>query len=185
MKVKRRGGTMGMYKRMENSWKRKNNRELWKERIRKWRKEKTIKRIDRPTRLDKARRLGYKAKQGYILARVRIRKGGRKRPKPSGGRKPRKSGIKKFTPGKSKRGIAEERAHKKFKNLEVLNSYYLTKDGEYKWYEVILVDPDHPRIKKDPKINWICSEKRRAQRGKTSAGKKSRGLGRGKGKEKR
>lgn len=177
---------MGMYKKIRNSWKKKeNNRELWKKRIRKWRRDETVKRIDKPTRLDRARRLGYKAKQGYILARVRMKKGGRKRPKPSGGRKPRKSGIKKYTPTKSKKGIAEERAKRKFKNLEVLNSYYVTKDGEYKWYEIILVDPNHPAIKNDNKINWICSEKNRARRGKTSTGKKSRGLGRGKGREKK
>ena len=29
---------------------------------------------------DKARRLGYRAKQGYVVYRVRVRRGGRKRP---------------------------------------------------------------------------------------------------------
>jgi large subunit ribosomal protein L15e len=37
-------------------------------------------RVSRPTRPDKARRLGYKAKQGYVIYRVRVRRGGRKRP---------------------------------------------------------------------------------------------------------
>lgn len=37
-------------------------------------------RVPRPTRPDKARRLGYKAKQGYVVYRVRVRRGGRKRP---------------------------------------------------------------------------------------------------------
>ena len=37
-------------------------------------------RVPRPTRPDKARRLGYKAKQGFVVYRVRVRRGGRKRP---------------------------------------------------------------------------------------------------------
>jgi len=45
--------------------------------------------------------------------------------------------------------IAEERAAKKYPNLEVLNSYYVTEDGSHKWYEVILVDPHHPVIRNE------------------------------------
>ena len=33
-----------------------------------------------PISPDKARRLGYKAKQGYVIYRVRVRRGGRKKP---------------------------------------------------------------------------------------------------------
>ena len=43
-----------------------------------------IHRASRPSRLDKARRLGYKAKQGYVIYRVRVRRGGRKKPAPKG-----------------------------------------------------------------------------------------------------
>ena len=39
-----------------------------------------VHRVTRPSRPDKARRLGYKAKQGYVVYRVRVRRGGRKRP---------------------------------------------------------------------------------------------------------
>ena len=176
---------MGMYKRIRDFWRKEKDEELWKKRLIEWRKDRVVKRIDRPTRLDRARNLGYKSKQGYILARVRLKAGGRKRPRSVGGRKPRKYGITRFTPGKSLRWIAEERAGRKFKNLEVLNSYYVGEDGKNKWFEVIMVDPNHPVIKKDPKINWIRSEKGRSQRGKTSAGKISRGLGKGKGYEKK
>ena len=176
---------MGMYNRIRDFWRKNQNKESWKKRLIEWRKDNVVKRIERPTRLDRARSLGYKAKQGYILARVRVKSGGRKRPRTSGGRTPRKYGITKFTPGKSLRWIAEEKAVRKFKNLEVLNSYYVSKDGKYKWFEIILVDPNHPAIKKDPKINWIRSSRGRSQRGKTSAGRKSRGLGRGKGREKK
>ena len=52
---------------------------------------------------------------------------------------------------------------------------------------MILVDPFHPSIINDSKINWICdkSNKRRVLRGKTSAGRKGRGLHyKGKGAEK-
>lgn len=43
-----------------------------------------IHRASRPSRPDKARRLGYKSKQGYVIYRVRVRRGGRKRPVPKG-----------------------------------------------------------------------------------------------------
>jgi large subunit ribosomal protein L15e len=43
-----------------------------------------IHRASRPSRPDKARRLGYKAKQGYVIYRVRVRRGGRKKPVPKG-----------------------------------------------------------------------------------------------------
>ena len=60
---------------------------LWKEnsmdlreRVVGWRKENAITRIDKPSRLDRARRLGYKAKQGVVVVRMRVGTGGR-RPK--------------------------------------------------------------------------------------------------------
>ncbi len=179
---------MGMYQRIRELWKRPKETlgDLWKQRLIEWRRQHAVVRIEKPTRLDRARSLGYKAKQGYVLARVRVKKGGRKRPRPAKGRKPKKYGMF-FSPGKSLRWIAEERAARKFPNLEVLNSYYVGEDGVYKWYEVILVDPHHPVIKKDKKINWICNPASRGRvfRGKTSAGQKSRGLrGKGKGYEK-
>lgn len=97
------------------------------------------------------------------------------------------SGMIKITMAKSTQRIAEERASKHYPNLEVLNSYWIGEDGRYHFYEVIFVDPHHPAIIKDPKINWIChpSNKRRVLRGKTSAGQKGRGLMyKGKGVEK-
>jgi large subunit ribosomal protein L15e len=140
-----------------------------------WRKQGVVTRIEKPTNIKRARALGYKAKQGFIVVRVRVKKGKRKRPKPDMGRKPSKAG-RFFTPDKSKQMIAEEKAARKFRNLEVLNSYYVGEDGVQKWYEVIMVDPAHPSIKSDKDINWICNKKGRAFRGLTSAGKKHRGL---------
>lgn len=157
-----------------------------KDRLIKWREEGTVVRMDRPTRLDRARSLGYKSKQGFIIARVRIKKGRRKRPKVSGGRVPKKSG-RYFSLNTSKQAVAERKVSRSYPNLRVLNSYYVGEDGTHKWFECILVDPNHPVIKKDRNIKWICSDKQkgRAFRGLTSAEKKSRGLrNKGKGSEK-
>uniref|UniRef100_A0A7N5JEC0 Ribosomal protein L15 n=1 Tax=Ailuropoda melanoleuca TaxID=9646 RepID=A0A7N5JEC0_AILME len=54
------------------------------QRVRCWqyRQLSALHRAPRPTRPDKARRLGYKAKQGYVIYRIRVRRGGRKRPVP-------------------------------------------------------------------------------------------------------
>jgi len=169
---------MGFYKYLQRLWKKpQESVERYKDMLVEWRKGPAIVRIERPTRIDRARRLGYRAKQGFIVVRVRVRKGGRKRPKYGrGGRKPSKSGISKFTPRKSLQLMAEERAARKFPNLEVLNSYWVGDDGTYKYFEVIMVDPNHPVIKSDPKISWIVRQKRRVFRGLTSAGKRMRGL---------
>lgn len=158
-------------------WKRPKENPFWKERLIKWRREPSIVRIERPTRIDRARALGYKAKKGFVVVRVRVRRGGRKRPKPKGGRRSKRQTIKKVLK-MNYRWVAEQRAARKFPNLEVLNSYWVAKDGNYYWYEVILVDPNRPEIKADKNINWITSKKHRGRvfRGLTSAAKKSRGL---------
>lgn len=181
---------LSMYHYIREAWKRPEEGYLgvlMKKRYIEWRKGPSVVRIPKPTRLDRARALGYKAKQGFVVVRVRIRKGGRRKPRPRMGRKPKRMGVLKFSPGKSLRWIAEERAQRRFPNLEVLNSYWVGDDGIYKYFEVILVDPHHPVIKSDPKINWICMSvhKGRVFRGLTGAGKKARGLRRkGKGAEK-
>lgn len=144
-----------------------------------WRKQHTVERIEKPTKPTRAHSLGYKAKKGFVMARARVKKGGRRRRLYGrGGRKPKKAGLVKFTPGKGLQWIAEERAAKKFPNLEVLNSYYAAEDGKHKWYEVIFVDPQHPAIKNDKNIKWVtaAAHRRRVLRGLTSAGKKARGL---------
>ena len=160
---------------------------LMRQRLIQWRKQPVVIRIEKPIRLDKARKLGYKAKQGFVMSRVRIRRGGMRKPRPTSGRRPKRMGVKKFKPSKSIRLIAEERVARKFPNLEVLNSYWVGEDGVSKWFEVILVDPDHPSIKADKDINWICQKQHvgRVFRSLTSAGKKVRSLrGRGRGSEK-
>jgi large subunit ribosomal protein L15e len=161
--------------------------ELMRQRLIEWRKQPAITRVENPTRLDRARKLGYKAKQGFIIVRVRVRRGGLRKQRPRAGRRPKRMGVKKFKPAKSLRLIAEERAAKKFPNLEVLNSYWVGEDGRSKWFEVIMIDAHHPAVKADKDINWITQKQhnRRVFRGLTSAGKKVRGLRRkGRGAEK-
>jgi large subunit ribosomal protein L15e len=172
---------MGIYKYIREAWKRPKEsyvRQLLWERLQQWRREPAVVRIERPTRLDRARALGYKPKQGIIVVRVRVRRGGLRKPRPKNSKKPATLGVNKITMGKSIQRIAEERAARRYPNMEVLNSYWVGEDGKYKWYEVILVDPYHPVIKADPQLNWLCTGKHRGRafRGLTSAGKKGRGL---------
>jgi len=172
-------------------------REMWKrpweglvgqlmwERLQRWRREPAIVRIERPTRLDRARALGYKAKRGVIVVRVRVRRGGRRATRPNKGRKTKNLMVSRRTPKKSLQWIAEERANRKYPNMEVLNSYWVGEDGRYKWFEVILVDRSHPVILSDPQLSQIAKQRGRVYRGLTSAGRKARGLRRkGKGAEK-
>ncbi|MFZ8791587.1 MAG: 50S ribosomal protein L15e [Thermosphaera aggregans] len=158
-------------------------KELMRQRLIEWRRQPSVVRVESPTRLDRARELGYKAKPGFVIARVRVRKGGQRKPRPDSGRRPKRMGVYGYAPAKSIRLIAEERAARRFPGLEVLNSYYVGEDGRYKWYEVILVDPHHPAICSDPEIKWICEPQNRGRvfRGLTSAGKKMRGLRKSRG----
>lgn len=179
---------MGMYQKIRELWKKPKAglKENWKQKLMQFRREPVTIRIERPTRIDKARALGYKAKQGILVVRQRVLRGGHTRPKRWGGRRSRHSGQK-LTLRKNYKLIAEERASKKYPNCEVLNSYQVAKDGKYFWYEVILVDRKHPAIEKDKNLGWISlkQHKRRVHRGLTSAGKKVRGLRhKGKGAEK-
>jgi large subunit ribosomal protein L15e len=153
-------------------------KDLMKQRVIKWRREPAVLRVERPLRLDRARKLGYKAKLGYVMARVRVRRSGWRRERPKAGRRQKRMGVNKLKLAKSLKLIAEERAARKFPNLEVLNSYWVWEDGLHKWFEVILVDPNHPVIKADKNINWIARKTQhgRVFRGLTSAGKEIRGL---------
>jgi len=126
-----------------------------RKRLIEWRKQPTIVKLEHPTLIYKARMLGYKAKQGIIVVRVRVRKGKFSRQRPRTGRRPKRMGTVRLTIKKSLRLIAEEKAQRKFPNMEVLNSYYVAEDGMYKWYEVILVDPYSTSIKRDKNLNWL------------------------------
>jgi len=172
---------MGYLKYVKKLWK-KPSKDLVKERIIEWRKGRTVTRVDKPVRIDGARGVGYKAKQGYVVCRVKVLRGGRQRPLIKKGRRSAHRGRRKIV-GKSYQWVSEEKANRKFKSCEVLGSYPLAKDGRYYYYEVVLVD----RVlgKKYPKAREIAKQKGKVFRGLTSAGRKSRGLRhKGKGAEK-
>jgi len=178
------------YKYMAEAWRRPKEgetRDVQWQRMIDYRKGGSFVRMERPTRLDRARTLGYKAKQGYVIVRARVRRGGLQKHTIRAGRRAKRKGVTKITMAKSLQRIAEERSAKRYPNLEVLNSYWIGEDGHNKYFEVILVDPHHPVIRSDPKINWICESQHtgRVFRGLTSAGKRGRGLHKkGKGVEK-
>eukprot|EP00769_Ergobibamus_cyprinoides_P001022 gnl/Ergobibamus_cyprinoides/2024.p1 GENE.gnl/Ergobibamus_cyprinoides/2024~~gnl/Ergobibamus_cyprinoides/2024.p1 ORF type:complete len:208 (+),score=83.90 gnl/Ergobibamus_cyprinoides/2024:64-624(+) len=151
-------------------------------RLRQWelRQLSAVHRVSKPTRAEKARRLGYKAIQGVSIFRVRIRCGGRKRRLHKGivHGKPRNQGVNEQKHFRNLRSIAEERVGRRCGNLRLLNSYWVAEDGSYKWFEVIMVDPQHNAIRRNPTFNWICesAHRHRELRGITSAGRKGRGL---------
>merc|ERR1711861_46650 len=184
--------TMGAYKYMEELYKKKQSdvlRFLFRVRCWEYRQLPVVHRATKPSRPDKARRLGYKAKQGYVIYRVRVRRGGRKRPVDKGQvyGKPRNAGINALKFRRSIRSKAEEKVGRRCGNLRVLNSYWINSDATFKYYEVILVDPSHKAITRDPRINWLCApvHKHRELRGMTAAGRSNRGLGKGHGHNKR
>lgn len=177
---------MGAYKYLEELYKKKQSDVLrYILRIRCWefRQLNVIHRASRPSRPDKARRLGYKAKQGFVIYRIRVRRGGRKRQVRKGQviGKPASQGVNQLKPTRSLQAVAEERVGRRCHNLRVLNSYWVNQDATFKYYEVIMVDPEHKAVRRDPRMNWICKStmKHREMRGLTSAGRKSRGLGKG------
>ncbi|ETO33188.1 hypothetical protein RFI_03921 [Reticulomyxa filosa] len=154
------------YKYISELWKKKQSDVLrFLKRIRAWnyRQLPRVHRTTRPTRPDKAHMLGYKRVPGFVVYRVRVKRGGRRRPNRKGvvygkpanqvllqkeknkceEEKRKQDGINQLKNTKNLRSIAEERVGKIAANLRVLNSYHVTEDGSYKWYEVILVDPRH------------------------------------------
>ena len=166
----------GLYHYLGQAWKKPDSVRL-RELMVEWRAQNSVHVVEKPTRLDKARMLGYKAKKGFVVARIRVPRGGRQRQRTNKARKPKRHTIR-LDLKMNYRWVAEQRAQKFFPNLEVLNSYYLAKDGKHYFFEIILVDYSRPEIKNDRTINWICKKtnQNRVYRGLTSAGKKSRGL---------
>jgi len=178
---------MGAYKYLEELWKKKQSdalRFLLRVRCWEYRQLPSLTRVNHPSRPDKARRLGFKAKQGFVVYRVRVRRGGRKRQVSKGivYGKPKTQGVNQLKNQRSLRAIAEEKIGRACGGLRVLNSYWINQDSTYKYFEVVLVDPSHGAVRKDPCINWIVqpTHKHRELRGLTAAGRHARGLvGRG------
>lgn len=181
---------VNLYSNVRQFWRKPRSEEfkaVQKPRLMQWRRESSTIRIEHPTRIDRARALGYRAKSGYIIVRQKVRRGSRRMPRPVRGRKGKNMAVSDITSGRNLRAIAETRASKHFPNMEVLGSYWVGQDGRSKWFEIILVDPHHPVIKSDHRIKWISNrtEQGRVFRGLTAAGRKYRGLyNKGKGSEK-
>jgi len=179
---------MGAYKYIQEFHKKKQSDVMrFIQRMRTWqlRQLPAVHRAPKPTRPEKARRLGYKAKQGFVVYRVRVRRGNRKKPVAKGITygKPKNQGVNEIKPYRKLQSVAEERVGRRCGALRVLNSYWVGQDSTYKFFEVVLVDPMHKTIRTDANTNWICNSvhKHRELRGLTSAGKSSRGLGKGHG----
>ena len=138
---------MKFYQSIRKLWQqpKQNLGDLWQKRLVEWRKEASTVKLERPTRLDRARSLGYRSKEGIIVFRQKLSRGGKKKQVfGRRGRRPKRYGQK-LVLNKSYQQVAEERVAKKHPNLEVLNSYYVAKDGKHSWYEVIMVDCDVER----------------------------------------
>lgn len=175
---------MGYLKYVRALWKKPSENPNHRELLLRVRKEPVTVRLERPTRIDRARSLGYKPKKGVVLVRQRVLRGGHQRPAIKGGRRSAHS-SRQLTLKKNYQQIAEERATVKYTNCEVLGSYKLLEDGKYAWYEVILLDRESPDVKADHRLKNVARQRGRAQRGLTSAGRKARGLrSTGKGAEK-
>ena len=119
--------THGMYYHLREAWKTPDAKTL-RERMVEWRKSGVFTKVEKPLRLDRARVFGYKAKKGFVVIRVRIGRGGHKRPRPNKGRRGKRLHTRKNLK-MSYQWIAEQRVARKYQNLEVLNSYKIGKDG--------------------------------------------------------
>ena len=117
-----------------------------------WRNQNAVTRVEKPSRIARARRLGYKAKQGIIVVRMRVGTGGMRKQRPRGGRRPKHLGVTKIKADVSMKQVAERRVLERYPNMKLLGSYFLYKDGMHYWFEVVLADPSHPRIAKDKEI---------------------------------
>ena len=137
-------------------------RQNLKQKMIEWRRSESIVKLDKPSDIGKARILGYKDKKGFVIARVRIIRGGRKRSMKRKGRRSKRQTIRK-TLKMNYRWVAEQRAARKFTNLEVLNSYMTGKDGQHYFFEIILIDPEKPEIQADKTISWICKPENRGR----------------------
>ena len=142
---------MGLAKYLRMAW-RKPDVATSRARMVEWRKDGAITRVEKPLRLDRARALGYKAKKGVVVVRVKIKRGGHKRTRPNKARRTKRLHIRKNLRMNYKE-IAETRVARKYDNMEVLNSYEVGKDGMNFFFEVsksiMLPAPAWEMIKSD------------------------------------
>jgi large subunit ribosomal protein L15e len=159
---------------LRQAWK-KPDKETLRSRMIEWRASNVITRVDSPLRLDRAHALGYKAKNGVFIVRVRINRGGHRKTRPAKGRRSKRM-TPRLTLKMNYKEIAEQKAARKFTNCEVVNSYWIGKDGTHYFFEVILADRNSPEVIADKSLSNIVSQRGRAFRALTSSGTRARGL---------
>merc|ERR1740139_706436 len=120
---------MGAYKYLQELWRKKQSdviRFVLRVRCWEYRQLPVIHKVGKPSRLDKARALGFKQKQGYAIYRVRIRRGGRKRAVHKGTvyGKPVHQGIRKLKKSRSHRSVAEEHNKRELRGLTSAGKKY-------------------------------------------------------------
>ena len=144
------------------------------------RRQPSLHRVERPTRLARARRIGYSAIQGIVVIRANIRKGSFRKPSLAAiGRRPKRTGIRKITLNFNHQALLERRISRRYPNMIILGSYYLCETGQKRWYEVILADSAHPSILSRQQYSRIISSpgsRTRQFRGLTASGRRARGL---------
>ena len=132
--------------------------------------ERAVVRVDYPTNLPKARSVGYKAKQGIFVVRVRVRKGTGTHHRPKNKRRPKRQGQSKLSRRISTQGMAEQKASKYHENAEALGSYKIAEDGKWHYFEVVLADRTNPSVLADKNLKYLAQgHQGRAERGKTYA----------------
>lgn len=135
-----------MYRDISKTWRTlvKEHSPVFKQRAIQWRHSRTIVRVEHPTRLDRARAVGYKAKQGIVVVRIKVKRGGMRQKRPVSGRRPKHLGVLKIKGAFNSKDTAERRVSEKYPNTNVLGSYPVYQDGRNIWYEVVLADMNHP-----------------------------------------
>jgi len=128
--------------------------------------------LERPTNIVSAKGVGYRAKQGIFVVRVRVRKGTGTHHRPKNKRRPKRQGQAKLSRRISTQGMAEQKASKKFENAEVLGSYKIAEDGKWHYFEVVLADRTAATVVSDKSLSFLAhGQKGRAERGKTFSGR--------------
>jgi large subunit ribosomal protein L15e len=83
---------------------------------------------------------------------MRVGTGGMRKQRPRGGRRPKHLGVNRIKADDSMKTVAVRRVLERYPNMKLLGSYFVYKDGIHYWFEIILADPQHPRIAQDKEL---------------------------------
>jgi large subunit ribosomal protein L15e len=157
MKDNRGLAEASMYKHVAETWQKalKEKNPAVKGRLVSWRKGPRVVRLEHPTRLDRARKVGFKAKQGFVVVRVRISRGGIRIKRPVAGRRSKHLGVLRIKGQLPEAGVVAGRVKERYPNMKVLGSYFLMEDGIYRWFEAVLVDTHHPSVQADKELRQL------------------------------